>query len=438
MSRNISANTNSTIDTLFQDDEKEIEIHNLFLDLDKIPELFESSNTDEGILPKINRQIPTIFCNSYTENKKTIILPKNKENMLNKERKNILKTYKIERQKKIKVKVGKQNYDNNTRIKGNNHQNSIYEFPKNYNEFDGVNELKSYDDIKFDKNGIQTFTEESQKSILTQKVDNPDLSWENSITNEIVISPFNYEIFNENGNKDKSNKFDEPLFISFEYILKHYKKYIEKLWSKENQIFKDENDLKNTLKNGKIYQNVFIYLSKDNWNKAEKRKFDADGMIKKIKTQLLESIRNYINSFDVMKYCEIYKLKKDLINDRIKANFNLIYLTQELYNILSNDSSNKNHNSNKDKILEIKNQNFSFFKKHFCLTIQKCLDIFRYKEQNLRFKNKLVEFLIKQYIEFKGDNQYKKDYIASLILLTYNFERFFYLRLPKYLKNKAK
>jgi hypothetical protein len=41
MSSNISANTNSTIDTLFQNDEKEIEIHNLFLDLDKIPELFE-------------------------------------------------------------------------------------------------------------------------------------------------------------------------------------------------------------------------------------------------------------------------------------------------------------------------------------------------------------------------------------------------------------
>jgi hypothetical protein len=235
-------------------------------------------NTDEGILPKNNRQIPTIFCNSYTENKKTIILPKNKENVLNKERKNILKTYKIERQKKIKVKVGKQNYDNNTRIKGNNHQNSIYEFPKNYNEFDEVNELKSYDDIKFDKYGIQTFTGESQKIILTQQfLDNPDLSWENSITNEIVISPFNYKIFKDNGN----NKFDEPLFISFEYILKHYKKYIEKLWSKENQIFKDENDLKNTLKNGKIYQNVFIYLSKNNWNNAEKRKFDADGMIKK-------------------------------------------------------------------------------------------------------------------------------------------------------------
>ena len=160
-------------------------------------------------------------------------------------------------------------------------------------------------------------------------------------------------------------------------------------------------------------------------------------MIIKIKTQLLESIRNYINSFDEMKYCEIYKLKKDLINKNTTANFNLIYLTQKLYNILSNDSSESNYNSNKDKILEIKNQNFSFFNKNFCLTIQECLDIFRYEEQNLHFKDKLVEFLIKEYTVSKDDEEYRKDYIASLILLVYNFERFFYLRLPNSYKNIA-
>ena len=396
MENNISARTNSTNDTLFQqDDELFQEINNLFVDLDKISESIESINTDEGILPNKNPEIQTIFCNS-------IIVPKNKENVLNKKRKNILKTYKKKLPKKIKVKI-------------------------------------SYNDIKLDKYGIQTFTEESQEIISTQQIlDNPDLSTENSITKEIVISPFNYKIFKENGNNYKSIKFDEPLFISFEYILTHYKKYIEKLWSKENKIFENENDLENTLNNGIIYKNVFIYLSQTKWNKADKRKFDADGMIKKIKTQLLESIRNYINSFDVMKYCEIYKLKKDSINNIIKANFNLIYLTQELYNIFSNDSSNKNHNSNKDKILKIKKQNFSFFNKHFCLTIQKCLDIFRYEEQNLHFKNRLVEFLIKQYKEFKDDIKYRKDYIASLILLVYNLERFFYSRLPDYLKNKAK
>ena len=137
-----------------------------------------------------------------------------------------------------------------------------------------------------------------------------------------------------------------------------------------------------------------------------------------------------------MFYCEIYKLKKDSINNIIKANFNLIYLTQELYNILSNDSSDTCNKTNKDKVLEIKNQNFSFFQQHFCLTIQKCLNIFRYQEQNHHFKNKLVEFIIKEYTSIKGnDTEVKKDYIASLILLVYNFERFFYLRLPKKLKN---
>ena len=188
-----------------------------------------------------------------------------------------------------------------------------------------------------------------------------------------------------------------------------------------------------------IYQNVYKLLSESKRYKDEFRKFDADVMINKIKTHLQESILNYINSFDVMKYCEIYKPKKGLINNKIKANFNLIYLTQNLYNILSNDSSNPNNNTNKNKILEIKNQNSSFFQNHFCLTIQKCLDIFRYEEENFDFKNKLVEFIIKEYTDIRvNDTKVRKDYIVSLILLVYNFERFFYLRLPKNLKNKAK
>jgi hypothetical protein len=352
----------------------------------------------------------------------------------NKKRKNLFKRYKIEKLKKIKAKVGKQNYDNNKRIRRNNHQNSIYKSPKKYNEFDEINSPKLNDDKKSDKYGIQTFTEESQTISLTQKFfENPDMSEDNSITEEIVISPFNYKIFEKNESKYKSIKFDEPLFISIEYILKNFKKYIEKLWSKENQIFENENDFNITLKNGKIYQNVYKLLSE---NKKYHDKKRADEMINKIKTQLQESYLNYANSFDVMKYCEIYKPKKDLINNKIKSNFNLIYLTQELYNILSNDSSDTCNKTNKDKILEIKNQNFSFFQQHFCLTIQKCLNIFRYQEQNHHFKNKLVEFIIKEYTSIKdNDTEVKKDYIASLILLVYNFERFFYLRLPKKLKN---
>lgn len=67
-----------------------ISLFNLFVDLDKISELIESINTDERILSKKKRDIQTIYCNFYTEEKITIIVPKNKENVLNKERKNIL------------------------------------------------------------------------------------------------------------------------------------------------------------------------------------------------------------------------------------------------------------------------------------------------------------------------------------------------------------
>ena len=437
MTSNISAITGSTYETLFQQNHEQD--HEIMIDFDELLKCCPISNTDESIFPEKKPEIPTVFCNDPSKNKKTKIFPKNRKNAINKERKNLFKKYKIDKPKKNKVKTRKQNYDNFKRIKGNTQQNSYYEFPKNYKKFDAVNESEPYDDIEYDKYGIQTFTGESRKIISTQQIiKNPDLSEENSITNDIVISPFNSLIFKETNSKYKSNKFDEPLFISFDYILKNFKKYIEKLWSKENQIFKNEIDFNYTLKNGIIYQHVYKLLSENIKYYDKNRKFDADAMIIKIKTQLQDSILNYINSFDVMKYCEIYKLKKELINKEIEAHFNLIYLTQELYNIFSNDSSNTNKNTNKDKILEIKNQNFSFFKKHFCLTIQKCLDIFRYKEQNLQFKNKLVEFLIKEYTNFKGNITAKQDYIASLILLAYNFERFFYLRLPRYLKSKAK
>ena len=88
--------------------------------------------------------------------------------------------------------------------------------------------------------------------------------------------------------------------------------------------------------------------------------------------------------------------------------------------------------------MTIKDQYFTFLNQHLCLTVQNCLDIFRYKLQNPYFKNKLFEFLNKEYIEFKDDIINRKDYIASLILLVYNFERFFYLRLPDSYKNEAK
>ena len=75
--------------------------------------------------------------------------------------------------------------------------------------------------------------------------------------------------------------------------------------------------------------------------------------------------------------------------------------------------------------------------KALSLTIQYYLDIFRYKLPNNQFKIKLVDYLIKEYKKNKDENENKKceyslkDYIAALLLLTYNYERFFFLRLKR-------
>ena len=369
---------------------------------------------------------------------------KNQKNLINKKRKDLFKCNKETDINKSKSKVEKQIFEDNNRINGDNNHTTICDSFK-YDKFDDITELKSYD-FHYDKHGILTFTsenEENENNSLSQQLFNDhysNLSEEISIANNPEINTFNYDSYKK-GKRNKYNIYNinvEPKFSSFNHILNIYEKDIGKIWSKEVKIFENKKELNNTLKNGKIYQNVFNLLSKNISYKAEKRKFDADGMINKIKTKLLDSILNYINSFDEMKKYKIYTLKKNLINTKIGAHFNLVYLKQYLYDILSNDSSESNYNTNKDKILKIKDEYSTFFNQKLCLTVQNCLDIFRYKQPNPYFKNKLFEFLNKEYKEFKDDIIYRKDYIAALILLVYNFERFFYLRLPDSYKNEAK
>ena len=46
------------------------------------------------------------------------------------------------------------------------------------------------------------------------------------------------------------------------------------------------------------------------------------------------------------------------------------------------------------------------------------------------FDKKLIEFLYDIYKSLKYEEEIKKDYIAAMILLAYNFKRLFYLK-PK-------
>ena len=297
--------------------------------------------TDEIITPDLRTELANICCNitHKKKKKKLLFIVQKKTHFINKKR----SPFKINEN---------QIYDYKNMESGNNHQNSLSKSLK-INELYYRNEPKSDDGIKYNIYGLPTFSrksKETQRIIPTQQFlikRNLNLSeqFESEKEIEIEIEPFNFEMYNNNYIKYKTIKFDEPKFKSYNYIMNKYQKDIAKVWSQESQIFENENDFYNTLKNGKIYQNVLMFLSEKKRIKAKKRKYDPDGMINKIKTELLDSILNYINSFDEMKNNEIYKLKKNLINNKIGADFNLHYLKQKLYNILSNDSSEPNINS---------------------------------------------------------------------------------------------
>ena len=164
------------------------------------------------------------------------------------------------------------------------------------------------------------------------------------------MSQFNYENYKKNPKKYQD--FDEkpiPQFITLDKIVESHRKEIEILWDKnKGKIFDNLNDLLNIKNEGKIFKKLLEFLTKEN-NASSKdnqeiteRKFQVDEMINKIKTNLYESIHSSVNSFEEFKFSLISKIKKEKINSKIKADFNLAYLKQCLYSIISNDSSETN------------------------------------------------------------------------------------------------
>lgn len=189
-----------------------------------------------------------------------------------------------------------------------------------------------------------------------------------------------------------------------------------------------------------------INEKKNNKSKKKNNRIaDPDKMTSKILNNLAFSFREATNSFREFKIRQIETIKYELINKKIKADFILEYLRQPLYLILSNVSSQDTTlKSNKSIIEEILNLNKNNKSKevitHLNLTVQKCLDYFRYKEENPRFKYKLVDYLIKEFAsqKKKGDINFAKAYIASLLLVAYNFELFFQIRKKNSKNNKKK
>ena len=292
--------------------------------------------------------------------------------------------------------------------------------------------------------------ENSFKDVFAPPKNNYDFN-EQKENEEIIYEKMKIKIFNYDNYKNDNYEFNEEFkieFIPLKNIIQSYESHIKGLWNDQPNIFENKDKLLEIEKNSnyKIYINTSNYLNEiKNTNKKENRKYDTDEMVTKIKTNLSRSYIEATNSFPELKLRKITTIKKDLINSRIKAKFNLIYLKHPLYSILSNESTEGNRNQLIiEDIMNVRNKSGQPIIEHLNLSVQNCLDIFRYKIENNYFNYKLLEFLKEEYKSQTNDKKEKeyiekcKEYIASLILVSYNFENFFYIRKKKEKKEKQK
>ena len=256
-------------------------------------------------------------------------------------------------------------------------------------------------------------------------------------------SPFNYDTFKKNYNKEDIERIKskgEPEFIDMKTIIESKLEQIKCLWTGKNPIFKDKNDLNNT--NGNIYRYLLLFLKKEKENIQLIRSRQPDEMSQKIKSFVLDEIINSTNKFDEFNNYKLDKIDKHKVYEPTKRDFQLSLLEKEIYLIISNDVNlNCNPKYNYNKINEIitsgKNDELQA---HLKLTFQDCLDIITYKKvyddkKSDKFDKKLIEFLYKVFGEIKiNDNEkdkeeeIKKDYIAAMLLLAYNFKRLFFIK----------
>ena len=173
------------------------------------------------------------------------------------------------------------------------------------------------------------------------------------------------------------------------------------------------------------------------------KKFSPDNLIRKLKTFIKNANREAINTFKELGYGINILMTGDDKLENIGKYFNLAYLEQPLYAVLSNETKENTIITNYSKIEGIiseynKNKEITELIEHLCLTVKDSLDILTYKKEDNseRYKEKIFNYVEKEYkinkfdekdAEELGENLefLKKDYIASLIFLAFNFEEYF-------------
>ena len=289
------------------------------------------------------------------------------------------------------------------------------------------------------------------------------------------IEKFNIDNYKKNESKEK-NEIKNINYISIEDIVNNFDKAeFQKLY--KWKIFENGKDLINTVNNGPISEKI-INILEGKKNLIKIKAFSINNMLNIIKTFLINYILFSLNKRYTIKndkILEINKIDKKKINTQINKNFNLEYLEKNLISIFSNDDNNEKIFKDISEEYNRNNNQYSDLVEHLKLKIIDCLNIIRYmpinKEINKnildKFKKKGVDFLIAKYksyiyerknfdelemsekkkekvektmkkIEELNINQenLKKNYIATLLLLIYNFEYAFFIKKGRKIKVK--
>ena len=122
--------------------------------------------------------------------------------------------------------------------------------------------------------------------------------------------------------------------------------------------------------------------------------------------------------------------------------------------MLSNESSQEDEKSNFEKIQYIINKynhdkQITPLIEHLFLTVQEIIDILTYKKEDKgnMYKEKILDYAAKEYEKFTMENDkiekigedfefLKKDYIASLIFLAFNFKEYFLNKKARTIKER--
>jgi hypothetical protein len=172
-------------------------------------------------------------------------------------------------------------------------------------------------------------------------------------------------------------------------------------------------------------------------------KFCYDNIIRKIKTKVINKIRNYLNKiFNLQLKDTDFKTSKNVID--LKSNRETVMnpISKFFKNKISKKNKNtKNEEYNKDIIEAIEKGNDSNKINLLNKSLHDYLDVITLKKENTDLKDffvleQIIEEIIKK--DSKEDSLEQSIYIIRFVFLLFNYERFLYSKEPRKSSKKKK